>query len=133
MTAFGLRVLLAVIANAIALVIAAVVLDGVEIEESSFIVAVAIFSLASLVVRPVAAWIVIRRARPLIGVVALVTTLAVLVITDLLSDGVSIEGTLDWILATVIVWLATLVYEIFDTRLQRLALRGLRRDAPGPR
>jgi putative membrane protein len=133
MTAFGLRVLLAVIANAIALVIAAVVLDGVEIEESSFIVAVAIFSLASLVVRPVAAWIVIRRVRPLIGVVALVTTFAVLVITDLLSDGVSIEGTLDWILATVIVWLATLVYEIFDTRLQRLALRGLRRDAPGQR
>jgi putative membrane protein len=133
MTAFGLRVVLAVIANAIALLIAAALLDGVEIEESSFIVAVAIFSLASLVVRPAAAWIVIRRVRPLIGVVALVTTFAVLVITDLLSDGVSIEGTLDWILATVIVWLATLVYEIFDTRLQRLALRGLRRDAPGQR
>jgi putative membrane protein len=131
MTAFGVRVLLAVIANAIALLIAAALLDGVEIEESSFIVAVAIFSLASLVVRPVGAWIVVRRVRPLIGVVALVTTFVVLVFTDLLSDGLSIEGTLDWILATVIVWFATLLYDIFDMRIQRLALRGIRQDDAG--
>jgi putative membrane protein len=133
MTAFGLRVVLAVIANAIALLIAAALLDGVEIEESSFIVAVAIFSVASLVVRPVGAWIVVRRVRPLIGVVALVTTFVVLVFTDLLSDGLSIEGTLDWILATVIVWFATLLYSIFDMRIQRLALRGIRQDNAGPR
>jgi putative membrane protein len=131
MTAFGVRVLLAVIANAIALLIAAALLDGVEIEESSFIVAVAIFSLASLVVRPVGAWIVVRRVRPLIGVVALVTTFVVLVFTDLLSDGLSIEGTLDWILATVIVWFATLLYDIFDMRIQRLALRGIRQNDAG--
>jgi putative membrane protein len=133
MTAFGVRVLLAVIANAVALLLAAVLLDGVEIRAGSFVVAVAIFSIASLVVRPVAAWIVIRRLRPLIGVVALVTTFAVLLITDLLSDGVSIDGPLDWILATVIVWLATLAYDIFDTRLQRLALRGIRDDAAAGR
>jgi putative membrane protein len=131
MTAFGVRVLLAVIANAIALLIAAALLDGVEIEPSSFIVAVAIFSVASLVLRPVGAWIVVRRVRPLIGVVALVTTFVVLVFTDLLSDGLSIEGTLDWILATVIVWFATLLYDIFDMRIQRLALRGIRQDDAG--
>jgi putative membrane protein len=131
MTAFGVRVLLAVIANAIALLIAAALLDGVEIEPSSFIVAVAIFSVASLVLRPVGAWIVVRRVRPLIGVVALVTTFVVLVFTDLLSDGLSIEGTLDWILATVIVWFATLLYDIFDMRIQRLALRGIRQNDAG--
>jgi putative membrane protein len=129
MTGFGIRVLLAVAANAIALLIAAALLDGVEIEAGSFIVAVAIFSLASLVIRPAVAWIVAQRVRPLLGVVALVTTFVVLVFTDALSDGLSIEGVLDWILATVIVWLATLLYDVFDERIQRLALRGIR-DEP---
>jgi uncharacterized membrane protein YvlD (DUF360 family) len=129
MAGWGVRVLLAIGANSIALLIAAAILDGVETAAASFVVAVAIFSLASLVVRPVVAWIVERRVRPLLGVVALVTTFVVLLVTDLLSDGLSIEGVLDWILATVIVWLATLVYDIFDERLQRLALRGIREDA----
>jgi hypothetical protein len=81
------------------------------------------------VVRPAVAWIVERRVRPLLGIVALVTTFVVLLVTDLLSDGLSIEGAADWILATVIVWLATLLYDIFDERIQRLALRGIRDDA----
>lgn len=129
MTRFGVRVLLAVAANAIALLIAAALLDGVEIDATSFVIAVVIFSLASLIVRPIVAWIVARRVRPLLGIVALVTTFVVLLVTDLLSDGLSIEGVLDWILATVIVWLATLVYDVFDERLTRLALRGIR-DEP---
>jgi putative membrane protein len=131
MTTFGVRVLLAVAANAIALLLAAALLDGVEVAAGSFIVAVAIFSVASLVVRPVVAWIVTERVRPLLGVVALVTTFVVLVVTDLLSDGLSIDGAVDWILATVIVWLATLLYDIFDERLQRLALRGIRDEPEG--
>jgi putative membrane protein len=131
MTRLGIRVLLAVGANAIALLLAAAVLDGVEVEAASFIVAVAIFSLASLVVRPVVAWIVTERVRPLLGVVALVTTFIVLVITDLLSDGLAIDGAIDWILATVIVWAATLLYDVVDEPLQRLALRGVRENAAG--
>ena len=129
MAGFGLRVLLAIGANAVALLIAAALLDGVETDAASFVVAVAIFSVASIVVRPVVAWIVERRVRPLLGIVALLTTFVVLLVTDLLSDGLSIEGAADWILATVIVWLATLLYDIFNERIQRLALRGIRDDA----
>lgn len=123
------RIALAVVVNAIALLIAAAVLDGVRVNASGFVIAVAIFSLASLLLRPLLAWIVVRRARPLLGVIALVTTFAVLLITDLLSDGLEIEGTLDWILATVIVWLATMIYDLFSVRIQRMALAGLGRPA----
>jgi putative membrane protein len=128
----GIRVLLALAANAVALLIAAALLDGVEIGAASFVVAVVIFSIASLLLRPVISGIVTRRARPLVGAVALLTTFIVLLLTDLLSDGLSIEGVLDWIVATVIVWVATLVYEVFDERLQQFALRGIREDATGP-
>jgi putative membrane protein len=131
-TRTGIRVLLALAANAVALLIAAALLDGVEIGAASFVVAVVIFSIASLLLRPVISGIVTRRARPLVGAVALLTTFIVLLLTDLLSDGLSIEGVLDWIVATVIVWVATLVYEVFDERLQQFALRGIREDATGP-
>ena len=125
----AVRIVLAVVVNAIALLIAAAVLDGVRVNASGFVIAVAIFSLSSLLLRPLLAWIVVRRARPLLGVIALVTTFAVLLITDLLSDGLEIEGTLDWILATVIVWLATMIYDLFSVRIQRMALAGLGRPA----
>jgi hypothetical protein len=67
--------------------------------------------------------------RALLGVIALVTTFAALLVTDLLSDGFEIEGALDWVLATVIVWLATMLYDVFGRRLQRMALAGLGRPA----
>lgn len=126
---FAVRIVLAVVANAIALLIAAALLDGVRINASGFVVAVAIFSLASLIVTPVIAWIVVRRMRALLGVIALVTTFAALLVTDLLSDGFEIEGALDWVLATVIVWLATMIYGVFSRRIQRMALVGLGRPA----
>jgi uncharacterized membrane protein YvlD (DUF360 family) len=123
------RIGLAVVVNAIALLIAAALLDGVRIDASGFVVAVIIFSLASLIVRPLVTWIVVRRARALLGVIALVTTFAVLLVTDLLSDGFQIEGALDWVLATVIVWLATMIYDLFNVRIQRMVLGGLGRPA----
>ena len=125
----AVRIALAVVANAIALLIAAALLDGVRIDASGFVLAVIVFSLASLIVTPVIAWIVVRRMRALLGVIALVTTFAALLVTDLISDGFEIEGALDWVLATVIVWLATMIYDLFSRRLTRMALAGLGRPA----
>ena len=127
-----IRLGLALVANAIALLIAGAVLDGVHIDVTSFVFAVIIFSVASLILRPILLFVVVRRVRPLLGVIALVSTFIVLLVTDLLSDGLDIDGALDWVLATVIVWLATVVYEIFNLRLQRMALRRLRPGAVEP-
>ncbi len=41
--------------------------------------------------------------------VALVATLVGLIVTSLVSDGLSIEGTATWIEATVIVWIVSLL------------------------
>ena len=123
------RIGLAVVTNAIALLIAAGLLDGVTIDASSFVFAVIIFSILSLVLRPILIWVVARSVRPLLGIIALVTTFVILLITDLLSDGLNITGVTDWILATVIVWLATMIFDIFDVRLQRMVMGGLGRPA----
>jgi putative membrane protein len=112
-----LRIVLAVAANAIALLLASFLLDGVVIDTAGFIFAVIIFSILSLILRPILVWFVAKYARPLLGVVALVATFVILLITDVLSDGIQIEGVGTWILATLIVWFATLIYELLDERI----------------
>ena len=52
----------------------------------------------------------LRRGAPgVLGGVALIATLVSLIVTDLLSDGFSIDGVGTWIAATVIVWLGSLL------------------------
>jgi uncharacterized membrane protein YvlD (DUF360 family) len=113
------RIGLAVAANAVALLVAAALLEGVRLDASGFVVAVVIFSIASFLITPIVTWIVIRRARALIGVVALVSTFVVLLVTDLLSDGFSIEGATDWILAVLIVWVVNLAATLASRPLLR--------------
>ena len=51
-----------------------------------------------------------RRGRGLAFVgAALLATLVALIVTDLVSDGLTIDGAGTWIAATVIVWLAALL------------------------
>jgi hypothetical protein len=47
--------------------------------------------------------------RGALGAVALIATLISLILTELISDGFSIDGVGTWIAAAVIVWLAALV------------------------
>ena len=103
------RTLVAVAANAIGLIVAAVVLDGVHLNVASFIVAVVIFTVVFAVLQPFLAVQLRRLGNGAIGATALIATLVSLLLTDLLSDGLSIDGVGTWIAAAVIVWLAALV------------------------
>ena len=103
------RTLVAVAANAVGLIVAAAVLDGMEIDVTSFIVAVVIFTIVFAVLTPFLAVQLRRLGNGAIGATALIATLVSLVITDLVSDGFTISGVGTWIAAAVIVWLAALV------------------------
>lgn len=103
------RTAVALLANAIALIVAAALLDGMTLNASGFVVAVVIFTVVFALVQP---FLVsqLRRARSsVLGGVALIATLVSLVVTTLVTDGLSISGAGTWIAATVIVWLASLV------------------------
>ena len=104
-----LRTLIAVAANAIGLIVAAFVLDGMDIDVTSFIVAVAIFTIVFAVLTPFLAVQLRRLGNGAIGATALIATLVSLIVTDLLSDGFTISGVVAWGVAPVIVWLAALV------------------------
>jgi len=95
---------LSVLANAIGLLAAAALLDGFDITGVSFVIAVAIFSVATVVLGPLITKLALRNASYLMGGIALVTTFVGLVVTDVVSDGISVSGLSTWALATFVVW-----------------------------
>jgi len=103
------RTLIALVANAVGLIVAALVLDDVQLDATSFVVAVVIFTIVFALLQPFLAVQFRRMGSGVIGAVALIATLVSLIVTDLLTDGLSISGVTTWILAALIVWLAALV------------------------
>lgn len=100
---------IAILANAVGLFAASILLDGFEIDGISFAVAVFIFSLATVILGPLILKIALTNASFLVGGIALVTTLVGLIVTDLFSDGISISGVSTWVLATLIVWIFSII------------------------
>jgi putative membrane protein len=105
---FIVRTLVGLVANAVGLLVAAAVLDGVHVNAGSFVVAVVIFTIVYALMQP---FLIsqFRRNRAALGGVALIATLVSLIVTDLVSDGFSIDGVGTWIAATFIVWLGALI------------------------
>lgn len=95
--------------NALGLVVAASILDKMELSASAFLVAVAIFSVVYMLMQPFLTQLALSKASALRGGVALVATLIALIVTELVTDGLEITGTATWIEATVIVWLVSLL------------------------
>lgn len=97
------------LANAFGLFMASVLLSGFSINGVAFITAVAIFTLAEVILDPLILKIALTSVPALRGGVALATTLVGLIVTDIVSSGLTISGLSTWILATLIVWLAAVI------------------------
>lgn len=100
---------LALIGDAIGLIVAAAILDDMTLNGAAFLVDVVIFTVTFVVVQPLAVKTAFRHSARLAGGSALVATLVALIVSDLLSDGLSISGATTWLLATLIVWIASLL------------------------
>jgi uncharacterized membrane protein YvlD (DUF360 family) len=105
-----LRTALALVANAIGLLVAAALLDDMNLDAGGFIVAVVVFSVVFALMGPFLG-VQLRRGRgaSALGGVSLIASLVALIVTDLVSDGLSIDGVGTWLAAAVIVWAAALL------------------------
>ena len=103
------KLTLNVLSNALGLFAASLLLDGFSIDGVSFVIAVAIFSLSVTILGPLILKIALSNANYLVGGIALVTTFVSLLITTLISDGISITGTSTWFLATLIIWVFSII------------------------
>ena len=112
MVRFVVRTLIGLVANGIGLIVAASLLDGMELNGSGFVVAVVVFTIVYALAQPFLIMQLRARAPTMLGGVALVATLAALIVTDLVSDGLTISGVGTWIAATGIVWLVSVLAAI---------------------
>lgn len=103
------RTIVALAANAVGLIVAAAVLDDMELDVGGFILALVIFTIAFTLLQPFLVVQLRGAGSAALGGVALLATLASLIITDLLSDGFTIDGGVTWLLAAVIVWAAAVI------------------------
>lgn len=109
MMRFLLTLVVSFAANALGLLVAATLLEGMSVSGTAFVIAVGIFTLVAAVVGPMIRQAAVKNAQALLGGTALVATFVGLLVTSLLSDGLRIEGVSTWVLATVIVWVAALL------------------------
>ena len=109
MIRLAIRLVIALVSNAVGLIVAAAVLDGMSLNATGFIVAVVVFTAVFALLQPFLVSVLRRSPGPVLGGVALIATLVSLIITELLTDGLSIRGVGTWIAATVIVWLGSVL------------------------
>lgn len=112
MIRFLISILAYLAANAVGLLIAVLILPGFTIDPLAFVVAVAIFSLVQTILGPLITKISIKSFPQLMGGIALVTIFIGLFITEILMSGMTIGGISNWLAATLLVWLGSLIASI---------------------
>lgn len=100
------------VANAIGLLIAVVLLPGFSIDPLSFVIAVGLFSLVQTVLGPLITKISFKSFPQLMGGIALVTIFVGLFVTDIVMSGMEIGGISNWLAATLLVWIGSLLASI---------------------
>jgi uncharacterized membrane protein YvlD (DUF360 family) len=109
MIRFLITTLVATAASAVGLLVAAWVLDDMSVSGTAFIVAVIIFTITTGLTGPFIQKKALKSAQALMGASALLATLIGLIVTHLVSDGMSISGLDTWFYATFIVWFVSLI------------------------
>jgi hypothetical protein len=108
MIRFLLRAVIFLVSAAVGLLVAAALVDGVDVTTGGFVVAVVLFAVIQSVLSPFIAKVTAKNASALLGGVGLLSTFVALWLTTLIGDSLTIDGGVGtWITATVIVWLAT--------------------------
>ncbi|WP_304618281.1 phage holin family protein [Paracoccus sp. (in: a-proteobacteria)] len=100
------------IANAVGLLLASLLLPGFSIGVLPFVLVVIVFSVLQAVIGPLMAKVASRHVPQMMGGIALVTIFVGLWITDMLLPGMQIGGISNWLAATLLVWLGSLVATI---------------------
>lgn len=80
-----------------------------DVNVTTFVVAVVVFTVVFALLQPFLALQLRRLGPAAVGGVSLIATLVSLIVTDLVSNGFSIDGVSSWVAAAVIVWIVSLL------------------------
>lgn len=104
MVRFLLTVASQLVTSAIALLVAAWLIDGVTIGWSGYLLAVGVFTLAQAILSPFVFNLARKHASAILGGIGLVSTLLSLFIATRFPGGMQISGFTSWVATVVVVW-----------------------------
>lgn len=107
MIRFLVNLLVQVVLAAIALLVAAWLVEGVSLQLGGFLVAVAVFALAQAILAPFVFNVARKYASAVLGGIGLVSTLLALWVASLFPGGITIRGFASWVIAALVVWVVT--------------------------
>lgn len=97
------------LAVVVGLLLAGFILPGLNLHLNGFLLAVAVYMGASVLLEPFVIKVALKYAPALRGGIALVTTLVALILANMLTDGLSVADWQTWMMAPMVVWLSILV------------------------
>ena len=109
MIRFIAQSVLTLLGNAVGLLAAVLLLDGFEINWFGLLVSIVFFTIAQIILAPFILKLAIKHMPAFRGGIALVTTFVVLVLTTLLTSGLSLNGITTWLIAPLIIWFVTVI------------------------
>lgn len=112
MIRLALSTISTIIANAAGLLLAAWLLEGFRIDAMSFIVVLLVFTGVMILTGPLVTKIAVTSMPQIRGSISLVSAFLGLKVTEWLMAGFDIGGLANWLAATLLVWLGSLVAEI---------------------
>jgi hypothetical protein len=105
---------------AVGFLVSAALLSGFTVDGPGLVLGSVLFWILHIVVQFLALRVLIREASiALAGLLALASTIVTLLIVNLIVSGVTIRGVTAYVLGTLIIWLATVVADLFGRRMIR--------------
>ena len=109
MVRFLINLVIYLASAVLALWVTSVLIDGFDVTFEGLIIAAVIFAVLQAILAPFIFNMARKYASFLLGGVGLVSTFLALLITSLITDGLSISGVTAWVVGTLIVWLITAI------------------------
>ena len=117
---WGIRLVTSLAAIAVGLIVSATLLDDFSLDAGALVVATALFWVVHIVVQFLALRVLIRQPSvALAGLLALASTIVALIIVNIIVSGMSVHGVSTYVLATLLIWLATIVGDVIGHRMIR--------------
>lgn len=112
MVRLALSIVATIIANAVGLLLATALLAGFSIDAVSFAVVLLVFTGVMILTGPLVTKIAVTSIPQIRGSISLVSVFFGLKVTEWLMPGFDMGGLSNWLAATLLVWLGSLIAEI---------------------
>jgi hypothetical protein len=121
---WGIRLGSSLAGIALGLIVSATLLDRFSLDGGALVIATLLFWIVHIVIQFLALRVLIRQPSvALAGLLALGSTIVALIIVNIIVSGMRVHGVSTYVLATLIIWLATIGGDMVGHRMIRARRR----------